>query len=56
MDGPGFHGRRVFAAIYFVDSRLIKRPIGRYFHIISRNVLLHIQISEVKIVTGFYEG
>ena len=28
----------------------------RYFHIISRNVLPHIQISVVKIVTGFYEG
>ena len=28
----------------------------RYFHIISRYVLPHIQISAMKIVTGFYEG
>ena len=30
--------------------------IVRYFHIISRNVLPHIQISAIKIVTGLYEG
>ena len=29
---------------------------SRYFHIISRYVLPPIQISAIKIVTGFYEG
>ena len=32
------------------------RVYSRYFQIISRNVLPHIQISAIKIVTGFYEG
>ena len=40
--------------MYPVDVHV--RTIIRYFHIISRNVLPHIQISAVKIVTGLYEG
>ena len=36
--------------------RALAPSMVRYFQIISRNVLPHIQISAIKIVTGFYEG